>query len=239
MTLNYAAFDIETAKVLPAGVDDVLAHRPLGIACAAVAFSDGREPRTWVGSGPAGPAPRLSQAEAKELVHALASLVSDGTTLLTWNGLNFDFNILAEESGLGAQCGRLALGHVDMMFHAVCGLGHFVALQKVAEALQIPGKTAGISGAEAPALWAAGRHAEVLAYNVQDVRLTLAVAEACEQRRELPWVTRKGTIGRLPLPRGWLSAAEAQRLPLPDTAWMSNPPERARFLAWIPPEARA
>lgn len=46
MIRRYAAFDIETAKVLPAGVDDILAHRPLGIACAAVAFSDGPEPRT-------------------------------------------------------------------------------------------------------------------------------------------------------------------------------------------------
>lgn len=165
--------------------------------------------------------------------------MNEGYTLLTWNGLNFDFNVLAEESGLAAECGQLALGHVDMMFHAVCGLGHFIGLQKVAEALQIPGKTVGISGAEAPALWAAGRHAEVLAYNVQDTRLTLAVAQACEERGELPWITRKGTMGRLALPNGWLSAREALRLPLPDTSWMSSPPSRERFLAWIPPEVHA
>jgi hypothetical protein len=239
MTRRYAAFDLETAKVLPADVEDVLAHRPLGIACAAVAFADGPEPRTWVGSGPSGPAPRLSQAEAKDLVSVLTSLVSEGYMLLTWNGLHFDFNILAEESGLPAQCARLALSHVDMMFHAVCGLGHFLAIQKAAEALRIPGKTAGISGAMAPAMWAAGRHAEVLAYNIQDVRLTLAVAQTCEQRRELPWVTRKGTIGRMPLSNGWLSVEEARRLPLPDTSWMSKPPTREHLFAWIPPEDRA
>jgi len=35
MTRRYLAFDMETAKVLPPDVTDVLAHRPLGITCAA------------------------------------------------------------------------------------------------------------------------------------------------------------------------------------------------------------
>ena len=35
MDRKYLVFDIETAKVLPDGEQDIKAHRPLGIACAA------------------------------------------------------------------------------------------------------------------------------------------------------------------------------------------------------------
>lgn len=232
MPRRYIAFDLETAKVVPVHVKDLLAHRPLGIACAAAALSDCDEHFTWCGAGTT-PAPQLSRAEARTLVGDLTKRVREGYTLLSWNGLSFDLNILAEESGLRAECAALAMDHVDMMFHAVCALGHFIALQKVADALRIPGKAAGLSGAEAPAKWAAGCYDEVLGYNVQDARLSLAVARACEERGELAWVTRKGTIGRLPLPNGWHTVREAQKLPLPDTSWMTDPPTRGGFMSWM------
>jgi hypothetical protein len=232
MPRRYIAFDLETAKILPAGVTELLAHRPLGIACAAAVTSGGAEPITWVGAGPV-PAPRLSRGEAQAIVRDLAARVAEGYTLLTWNGLAFDFDVLAEESGLKEDCARLALGHVDMMFHAVCALGHFVGLQKAAEGLGLEGKTAGMSGQEAPVRWAEGRHEEVLGYNVQDSRLTLAVAETAERLGRLQWKTARGSIGRMPLPHGWLTVDEARHLPLPDTSWMSSPPSRARFTAWM------
>lgn len=237
MTRRYVAFDIETAKIVPPDVDDLLAHRPLGIACAAAAISDPPQARTWFGAGDR-PAPRLSQAEAQGLVADLSDLVRDGYTLLSWNGLAFDFNILAEESGFVEECASLATHHVDMMFHALCALGHRIGLQKVAEALQVPGKAGGLTGAEAPARWAEGCHEEVLAYNVQDARLALAVARECERRRELMWVTRRGALGRMALPNGWLTVAEAQHLPLPDTTWMSRPPRREHCTAWMPRAGR-
>ena len=53
----------------------------------------------------------MSRAEAQGLVHDLAQLVEEGYTLLTWNGLGFDFNILAEESGLQTECERLAMAY--------------------------------------------------------------------------------------------------------------------------------
>lgn len=233
MSRRYIAFDIETAKVLPADVSDLLAHRPLGIACAAAAMSDSSETLTWFGAG-AVPAPQLSRAEARDLVGDLSARAREGYTLLSWNGLSFDFNVLAEESALPEECARLALNHVDMMFHAVCTVGHFIGLQKAAEGLRIPGKAGGLTGSEAPARWAEGCHEEVLGYNVQDARLSLAIAQACESRRELVWVTRKGTIGRMPLPNGWLTVREARRLPLPDTSWMSQPPTRESFTSWMP-----
>lgn len=239
MSKRYLAFDIETAKVLPDNVTDLLSHRPLGICCAAAAAQDLSEARIWHGRTPASgkPASLMTRDEARTLVSELRSLVDDGYTLVTWNGLGFDLNILAEESGLLRECADLALRHVDMMFHAVCQLGHFVGLDNAAQGMELPRKTAGMRGSQAPLLWAQGRHSEVIEYNVQDARLALQLAVACERVGALRWLTRKGQIAAMPLERGWLNVSEARRLPPPDTSWMSNPPKREDFFRWFPPDA--
>lgn len=82
-------------------------------------------------------------------------------------------------------------------------------------------------------MWAEGRHAEVIQYNVQDARLSLAIARESERRGELVWVTRKGTMGRMPIGKGWLTVEQAHALPLPDTSWMSDPPRREKFTGWL------
>ena len=121
------------------------------------------------------------------------------------------------------------------MFHVVCRLGYPVALGKAAEGLGLPGKSGGLTGYDAPVLWAQGRYQDVLDYNVQDARLALTIAQETERRGELVWITRRGSKGRMPLERGWKSVREALALPLPDTSWMSNPPARGDFLSWLPP----
>ena len=47
MNGKYIAFDIETAKILPKDVEDLLAHRPLGICCAATLAADQSAPRLF------------------------------------------------------------------------------------------------------------------------------------------------------------------------------------------------
>ena len=230
---RYLAFDIETAKVLPDGVDDILAHRPLGIACAAALALDSGEEITWHGATASGsPAPRMSQAEAGSLVADLERLVSDGYTLVTWNGACFDFNILAEESKTLERCSRLALEHVDMMFHVVCSQGHYLSLQKAAIGMSLTGKLSDVSGADVPRLWAAGEHELVMAYNVQDARVTVELAAAGDGARALRWMTQRGRPTSMALPEGWLPVKGALRLPVPDTSWMSTPPRRDALLAW-------
>ena len=231
---RFLAFDVETAKILPEGVRDILEHRPLGLTCAAAVASDLAEPLVWHGRDAGGnPSPAMSRAEAAGLVSDLRRRVEEGYAILTWNGLGFDFDVLAEESGLREECAALARAHVDMFFHAFCALGHFIGLQKAAEGMGLSGKTSGMSGARAPELWAAGRHAEVIAYCVQDVKTTLDIARLAEEKRRLQWMTRNSKLATLDLPSGWLPVAEAARLPLPDTSWMSNPPSRGRFTAWF------
>src|SRR5262245_46435211 len=134
MTRKYVAFDLETAKEVP-GVDFVWRpHRPLGISCAAAFPSDAKQPIVWHGKrADVQPAERMSTPEARELVQSLLQFVKNGYTVLTWNGLGFDFDVLAEESANRDDCKRLALSHVDMMFHVFCDRGFPVALDKAAQ----------------------------------------------------------------------------------------------------------
>ena len=234
MTRRYLAFDIETAKDVPGEEFNWRAHRPLGISCAAGLRCDVEEPILWHGKNEDGsPAKQMSRAEVKDLVRELAGFAAEGYTLLTWNGLGFDFDVLAEESDCRGECKELAINHVDMMFHVFCDRGFPVGLEKAAEALGVPGKPAGMSGVLAPQLWAQGRHQEVLDYVAQDVRIALQIGCVCDKRRRFKWITQRGKTNSIELPQGWLTVSEAMRLPPPDTSWMDKPIPRRTFTSWV------
>ena len=117
MARQYLAFDIETAKDVPGDDFNWRPHRPLGISCAATLASNGGEPLLWHGKTRDGePDKQMSQEDAQGLVQYLQKMVADGFRILTWNGLGFDFDILAEEFGTAASCRECALAHVDMCF---------------------------------------------------------------------------------------------------------------------------
>jgi len=234
MTRQYLAFDIETAKDVPGEDFNWRPHRPLGISCAATLASDTDQPLLWYGKALDGaPEKRMSRGDTQGLVQYLSKMAADGFRIFTWNGLGFDFDILAEESGDAASCRECALGHVDMMFHVFCSLGYPVALEKAAQGMGLPGKPPGMSGSKAPKLWAQGHFKEVLEYVAQDVRMAMQIAQTCEQRRRFEWITRKGTKSSMPLANGWLTVRESLRLPEPDTSWMSAPLSRRDFTAWL------
>jgi hypothetical protein len=234
MAHQYLAFDIETAKDVPGEDFNWRPHRPLGISCAATLASDTGQPLLWYSkTRDELPEKRMSQQDAKGLLQYLSKMAADGFRILTWNGLGFDFDILAEESGAAASCRECALGHVDMMFHVFCSLGYPVALDKAAQGIGLQGKPSGMSGVKAPKLWALGHFNEVLQYVAQDVRTAMQIAQTCEQRRTFEWITRKGTKSSMALTNGWLTVREALRLPVPDTSWMSTPMSRRDFTAWV------
>ena len=235
MTRRYVAFDIETAKEVPGADFNWRPHRPLGIACAATVASGSGKPLVWYGKTREGlPGSRMSQDDVRRLLQYLSKMTADGFTVLTWNGLGFDFDILAEESGESVACAECALAHVDMMFHIFCTLGYPISLDKAAQGMGLPGKPPGMSGIKAPRLWADGHFKEVLDYVAQDVRAALQIAHACEQKGKLEWITRKGKKSSMPLGKGWLTVGQAMRLPKPDTSWMSNPLPRSNFTGWLP-----
>jgi hypothetical protein len=234
VTRRYLAFDLETAKDVPGEDFNWRPHRPLGISCAATITSDSSAMRLWHGKTKDGlPAKQMSRDDAKGLVEYLAKMAGDGFTIVTWNGLGFDFDILAEESADVKNCQECALAHIDMMFHIVCALGYPVALDKGAQGMGLPGKPAGMTGIKAPKLWADGRHKEVLDYVAQDVQTALQIAQTSEQRRKFEWITGKGKKSAMPLPQGWLTVRDALKLPEPDTSWMSKPLTRRHFTSWL------
>ncbi len=229
MERKYLAFDIETAKVMPEGDPNWRSRRPLGIACAATLLGDTDEVVLWQPAA----SDRLSRAEAAGLVRYLTEQVGGGYTVATWNGIGFDFDILAEESGMLAECRELAVSHVDMMFHILCRLGYGVSLNAAAKGMGLEGKPESMNGAKSPLLWAEGKREAVLDYVAQDVRTTAELATECESCGALWWITRKGKLRSMALPGGWLTVEQAGQLPEPDTSWMTDPWVRQEFTAWL------
>lgn len=230
---KFVGFDLEIAKEI--GEDSWESYRPLGITCAALYRGSAR---AWLHEGlyPEREAMKASQMPVEDcrlLVQDLQSWVAMGHTITTWNGLGFDFDVLAEESGMVEECSELALGHVDMMFQAYCILGYPIGLNTVAKAMGLAGKTEGVSGAQAPAMWREGRRQEVLDYCAQDAKTTYEVAMEGDQRQWISWTSKRNLEQRLSLPNGWLTVRECLELPLPHTSWMDKPIPRDRFTSWL------
>ncbi len=233
MPRKYLAFDIETAKILPKDFGDLHDHRPLGITCTATWCSDGSAAVTFYSKNEDGStAPQMTKQDLLAFVEHLKIKSTSGYTIITHNGLGFDFDILAEESGQTDDCRNLALPHVDMMFHFFCGKGFAIGLNAAAKAIGIS-KPTNVDGSIAPQLWKDGDYQTVLDYVAQDCRLTLDVAETSETSKRISWITGRGTKSYFELPVGWLTVEEASKLPLPDTSWMNNPWPRTKFTDWL------
>lgn len=230
----YIAFDIETARIVPGPDFDWKPHRPLGITCIASMRSDETDPRVWLSRDEFGnPAPRMTREDVAEFISYLNSGLNNSIVPVSWNGLSFDLDVLAEESGMLSECRSIARSHIDMMFHVVCEKGFPVSLQSAATGLGVDGKLAGVEGIDAPQLWANGQHSQVMDYVAQDVRTTMAVFLKAASKKKFTWTTRKGTLSSMPLTSGWLPVDQAADLPEPDTSWMANPPSRADFQSWL------
>ena len=152
---RYLALDIETASGPPEKDEN---WGPLGITCAATLTGDNGELCHWYTAKNNGLAEdEMSYEDVIHLLKYLGKMVENGYTILTWNGLKFDFHVLAEETGRLEECRTLALGrHIDMMFQVVCLRGHRLALDVAAKGMGLPGKFEGIDGNQAALLWAMG-----------------------------------------------------------------------------------
>ncbi len=229
---KYVAFDLEITKQITGDFSQWKNHRPLGISCAGLLF-EGQEPRLWYSKNQVGEIqPRMNKEDLGNLLKTMRDAVQEGWTIVTWNGLGFDFDVLAEESGEWDLCRELAWSQIDMMFHFVCVKGYPLGLDKAAQGLGLGGKMVGVSGADAPALWAKGEFDTVLAYLAQDVVTTMEVAKTVDQKGSLSWTSQRGSFQQVRFPSGWLPAKAALDLPLPDTSWMSRPLPREGFFEW-------
>lgn len=234
--MKYASWDIEIAKTVPEG-EDLHAHHPLGITCGAVALEDD-EINYWYAH------PKLTRDGALKMLSDLEKLVEDGYTLLTWNGTQFDFRVLAEETQEFERCAKLAMGHVDMMLQFTFTKGFYLSLEAALAGMRIPGKLKevtlkdgtvlkGMSGVLAPELWAKGETDAVLSYLREDVTQPLRLAYEIEKRNGLRWITKRGMAMAVHFDR-LRTVEECLEIPQPDTSWMDASPSRDSFFEWMP-----
>jgi hypothetical protein len=234
------AFDLEISKIIPPDTD-LDAARPLGISCLAV-YPEDVEPVAYAEKPVAGSKEfksKLDPASAVAIIDHLEQAVKDGYMITGWNSLKFDFSVLAEESGERERCAALALGSWDIMFQFFCMKGYFVGLDAACRGMRILGKPEGMNGALAPVMWGHGREKQeqVVAYCINDARITLQAAKKIRVSKQLTWVTKKGSINNVPIPQP-LVCREAMKLSLPDTSWMVAEAGRARvtreaFMEWM------
>ncbi len=230
---RYIAFDLETSKLFDGDFSRWREHRPLGIICAATRAS-GEEARVWFSRTQENDyAGQMTRDDLHSLIDYLEKAAAGGSQIVTWNGLAFDFDILAEESGEWERCKELAVNHIDMMFDIFCRIGYPIGLEKAAAGFGLGGKYGGMHADQAPLLWKQGRYEEVLKYVAQDVNLTLDVALEADNAHKVSWTSMRGRYQEVPLPEGWLKVSEAARLPQPDVSWMSRPIPRQDFYRWM------
>jgi hypothetical protein len=180
--------------------------------------------------------------------------------IVTWNGLKFDFAILAEEGSQPEKCAVMALDHIDIAFQMLCEKGFMIGLETAAEGLGLEGKTKGVHGATAPVMWQKDRESQdkVLEYVGQDAKLNVDIYEAIMEKGHLPWTSKRGRLnywrpnvvviasgkGHLDghtvsgfylteeMETRLLTVKEALKTPLPDTGWMTEPITRRSCYEW-------
>lgn len=233
---KWLSWDIEVAALGLDTAEDWKQYRPLGITCYAMACVAGNG--TIIAYAACGKtngtrhAHRMHKDECIGLVYNLRDHVKDGYTLLTHNGVSFDFDILAEESGMHAECVELAMNSVDTCLLMHCLRGFPVGLDAICKGMGIKGKIEGMSGSLAPQMWADGKYDEVLAYVAQDAKCTLEVGLEIEKHRVLRWVSQRGNMKHQFMPM-LLPVREALALPEPNVKWMDQPMPRSRFTDWM------
>ena len=234
--MKFAAFDLEIAKDLPEN-EKWQDASPLGITCAAVAFSDNAEPIFWKG------VPKMTQLECQDMFARLKEIADSGYTFVTWNGCAFDFAVLAEESGLVKECGEFALQHVDLMLIVTFTKGWYLGLQKALLGAGLKGKRKSVTlsdgsildemgGIEAPKMWADGEYDAVLSYLKDDVVELINLVKVISKTKEIRWTSDKGKFTSVPVPY-FPTVLECFDIPEPDVSWMTDPPTRKQFVEWM------
>ncbi len=235
--MRIATFDIEIAKEIPNDVSDWKTISPLGITCAAVAMSDSDAPSFWRGE------PQMTREACRKLVDELQDLAGRGYAIVTWNGCGFDFAVLAEESGMVAECSQLAVNHIDLMLIVTFTKGWYLSMQKALEGAGVEGKVKSLvlsdgsrltdmHGSKAPALWAQGEHEAVLTYLEGDVVQLLQLVEAIQRNGVISWMSGGGNTQRVKVDR-LFTVRECFDIPEPDVSWMNDPPTRQQFVEWM------
>lgn len=247
-------WDVEIADEFPEGEGErnwLEMERGLGITCASVALSDGDVLAfTPFGSNviPHGSGgDRMSPSQARGMADWLIDVQTAGGVIVTWNGLGFDFPVLARECESEEYTRRiadLAMNHCDLGFSMLADKGYMVGLNTAAHGLGLSGKTEGMHGDLAPILWNPPEREltdqEAVAvyelgvtpgtvearqlcvdYVKQDAVTTLEVYQALDREGQLLWITRSGRPARYP----WIPGRVGARFRLVKEDMRVKPPD--------------
>ncbi len=215
-------FDLEIARPFPEDGWD--RNASLGISCAA---TYGANPDDIHVYHPAltgeSYADEMNPASVQAMIDDLVRM-SQNKHIVTWNGLGFDFLVLAIESHdfkYKQKVANLAMEHIDPYFNMLCDKGYGIGLQKMSDALHVMGKLEGMHGSLAPYMWtgnptgvspealeevarfwavAGSMEAQeiCLDYVKQDAKATYDIYQALMATRSVYWKTRNGTLSRYP-----------------------------------------
>jgi hypothetical protein len=227
------SFDIELSDVfdLKPG-EDLEKYAPFNISVASTAI-DGGEERLWFSTGPDGePSTNMAPEIALRLLEYLQEKQRQGYMVCAWNGLGFDLRWIGHVAGGRDLAAEVALASFDPMFQFFNQRGFPVGLASVAQAMGTPAKTL-MTGAEAPRHWQDGNHELVMEYVMDDARMTNAIVRQILEKKELRWVTKKGSVSREPM-AVLKPVHQVLRDPKPDQSWMADPLPREKFHSWIP-----
>ena len=238
--MKFVAFDLETAKAAP---EDRQGDYDLGVTCigCVIVDSDERQERTWKGNEELGCySKKMDNWPINDFINWLGIKSRSGFDIVSWNGMGFDFRVLAQGLELEQYDNLidLALGSIDPFYQMLCEKGFGIGLDTAAKGLGLVGKTEGMDGLKAVEMWCESREAQesVLEYVLQDARTTADVYEGMVKSGKLPWTSKSGRPNRWFIaertPFCLLTVKEATALPVPDTSWMSKPWKRSDFYGW-------
>lgn len=227
--MKFAAFDLEIAE--PMENEYAGQH----ISCAAIFTDQGVKYHQNF--------PYMTPFDAGFLLGNLLELESQGYSILTWNGLSFDFRVLAEQSDRLFECKRMAMEHYDLMFQVLCVKGFPLGLNKAAIGAGLEGKKHEVvlksgevltkmDGARAPELWQKGEGHAVLEYLHDDVEQLWKLATVIETKKSISWIANSGKFNSFIVPE-LLTVRDCLSLPLPDTSWMSTHITRESMMEWM------
>jgi hypothetical protein len=225
-------FDIEISNIfdLRPG-EDIDKYAPFDV-CVAATHSQSGEQRLWLSKEPDGaPTHCLRREDARELLEYLRHMQSEGHALVAWNGLSFDLRWIGHVAGDLRTAAQVAMEMYDPMFQFFMLKGFPIALAAVAQGMGIATKKL-MDGADAPVHWRDGKHELVCAYVQCDAQMTVEIISAIGRKRQIAWITQKGTRSSIPLPR-LRTVRECMGDSMPDQSWMSKPIPKSKFIGWM------
>ena len=232
---KYLGFDLEVCTWPEE--NDWDRNTPLGISCIGLMGTGWDEPVVYY-SGYSGnnPLPRpMHHDEISACFTHMRELTYEDYKIVSWNGLQFDFLVMAlDDPGNDVAYAKFAMDHIDPMFEIFCRKGWPVGLNAVAKGMRLPGKTEGVSGADAPAMWMEGTledRQKVLEYVGQDAKTTLDIVEVGTRIEKLNWQSKSGKWQSIPY-KTPLTTSGCLKLPQVDTSWMTDPMTRMSFYDW-------